>query len=76
MSASLSPKSVPPSGPFTSKEASDPGEEGTEPGHMETGKEASDLVSGLWSADRPLQRSLPCTLGLKLLSTHLRDPRP
>lgn len=76
MSASLSPKSVPPSGPFTSKEASDPGEEGTELGHMETGSEASTLVNALRSSEGPPQRSPPCRLGLKLLSIHLRDPRP
>lgn len=59
MSASLSPESVPPSGPFTSKEASVPGEESAELDHMEAGNEASDLVNSLQTEQKGL-----CSVGL------------
>lgn len=61
---------MPPSGHFTSKEASGPGEEGAEPDHTETGTEASSSGTGLQNPGRPLQRSFPCTLARKRPSIH------
>lgn len=56
--ALLSPRPVLPSGPFTSKEASGPGEENTELDHMEASNEASNFVN-VWRTLKNL-----CSVGL------------